>query len=50
MMEALRPPRRRFIQEPHGVKFQETAFFIVTAVNISNLTKNGDNIYTDDGR
>jgi hypothetical protein len=33
------PPRRRFLQEPHGVTFQKTAFFIVTAVKIPNLTE-----------
>jgi hypothetical protein len=32
MMEALVPPKRRFLQEPHGVTSQKTAFFIVTAV------------------
>jgi hypothetical protein len=32
------PPNRRFLQEPHGVKSQMTAFFIVTAVKTSNLT------------
>jgi hypothetical protein len=34
MMEAL-----RFFQEPHGVTSQKIAFFIVTAVKTSNLTK-----------
>jgi hypothetical protein len=33
------PPKRRFLQEPHGVTTQKTPFFIVTAVNTSNLTK-----------
>jgi hypothetical protein len=32
------PPKRRFLQEPHGVTSQKTAFFIVTAVKTSNLT------------
>jgi hypothetical protein len=32
MMEVLVPPERRFLQEPHGVTFQKTPFFIVTAV------------------
>jgi uncharacterized repeat protein (TIGR01451 family) len=32
------PPKRRFLQEPHGVTSQKTAFFIITAVNTSNLT------------
>jgi hypothetical protein len=26
------PPKRRFLQEPHGVTTQKTPFFIVTAV------------------
>jgi hypothetical protein len=30
--------KRRFLQEPHGVTSQKTAFFIVTAVKTSNLT------------
>jgi hypothetical protein len=33
------PPKRRFLQEPHGVTTQKTPFFIVTAVKTSNLTK-----------
>jgi hypothetical protein len=33
------PPKRRFLQEQQGVKTQKTAFFIVTAVKTSNLTK-----------
>jgi hypothetical protein len=36
------PPKRRFLQEPHGVTFQKTAFFIVTAVKISHLTGHFD--------
>jgi hypothetical protein len=28
----------RFLQQPHGVTSQKTAFFIVTAVKTSNLT------------
>jgi hypothetical protein len=28
---------RRFLQEPHGVTSQTTAFFIVTALKTSNL-------------
>jgi hypothetical protein len=32
-------PKRRFLQEPHGVTSQKTPFFIVTAVKTSNLTK-----------
>jgi hypothetical protein len=30
-----------FLQEPHGVTSQKTAFFIVTAVKTPNLTQNG---------
>jgi hypothetical protein len=32
------PPKRRFLQEPHGMTSQRTPFFIVTAVKTSNLT------------
>jgi hypothetical protein len=32
------PPKLRFLQEPHGVTFQKTTFFIVTAVKTSNPT------------
>jgi hypothetical protein len=32
------PPKRRFLQEPHGLTSQNTTFFIVTAVKTSNLT------------
>jgi hypothetical protein len=32
------PPKRRFLQEPHGVISENSPFFIVTTVNISNLT------------
>jgi hypothetical protein len=42
MMEAPSPPKRRLLQEPHGVTSQKTAFFIVTAAKTSNLTKLGD--------
>jgi hypothetical protein len=38
MKEAPGPPKRRFLQEPHGVTIQKTPFFIVTAVKTSNLT------------
>jgi hypothetical protein len=31
--------KRRFLQEPHGLTSQKTAFFIVTAVKTSNLAK-----------
>jgi hypothetical protein len=37
------PPKRRFLQEPHSVSSQKTAFFIVTAVKTSNLTCNYGN-------
>jgi hypothetical protein len=30
---------REFLQEPHGVTSQKTAFFIVTSVKTSNLTQ-----------
>jgi hypothetical protein len=36
MKEAQVPPKRRFLQEPHGVTTQKTPFFIVTAVKTSN--------------
>jgi hypothetical protein len=39
MMEAIRSPETRFLQEPHGVISQKTAFFIVTAVKTSNFKK-----------
>jgi hypothetical protein len=32
------PPKRRFLQEPHGVTSQKTAFLIVTTVKTSNVT------------
>jgi hypothetical protein len=32
------PPKRRFLQESHGVTSQKTPFFIVTAMKTSNLT------------
>jgi hypothetical protein len=32
MMEAIFPPNRRFLQEPHGVTSQKTAFFNVNTV------------------
>jgi hypothetical protein len=32
------PPKRRFLQEPHGVTSQKTPFFIVNAVKTSDLT------------
>jgi hypothetical protein len=34
----LAPPSSGFLQEPYGVTFQKTQFFIVTAVKTSNLT------------
>jgi hypothetical protein len=33
------PPKRRLLEEPHGVSSQKTPFFIFTAVKTSNLTK-----------
>jgi hypothetical protein len=39
MMEAPRSSKSRFLQEPHGFTSQKTAFFILTAVRTSNLTK-----------
>jgi hypothetical protein len=38
MMEELLSSEIRFLREPHGVTFQKTAFFIVTAMKTSNLT------------
>jgi hypothetical protein len=32
-------PKRRFLQEAHGITSQKTAIFIVTAAKTSNLTK-----------
>jgi hypothetical protein len=32
-----RPLTRRFLQQPHGVTSQKTAFFIVTAMKTSQL-------------
>jgi hypothetical protein len=32
------PPKRLFLQAPHGVTSHKTAFFIVTAVKTSDLT------------
>jgi hypothetical protein len=31
-------PKRRFLQEPHGVISQKTQFFIVTVLKTANLT------------
>jgi hypothetical protein len=39
MMEALSPPKRRQLQEPHGVTSQKMAFFIVTVLRSPNLTE-----------
>jgi hypothetical protein len=38
MMQAIRSPKRRFLEEPHGVTIQMTALFIVSAVKTTNLT------------
>jgi hypothetical protein len=40
------PPKRRFLQEPHGVTSQKTPFFIFTAVETSNLTNKQTNKQT----
>jgi hypothetical protein len=37
-IEAIHFTEMSFLQEPHGVTFQKTAFFLVNALNISNLT------------
>jgi hypothetical protein len=38
MMEATYvPPKRRFLQEPHDITCQKTAFFIVSAAKTSDL-------------
>jgi hypothetical protein len=39
MMEAILPPKHWFLQEPHGVTSQNTEFFIVTTMKISDLTQ-----------
>jgi hypothetical protein len=39
MMEALRSPKRRFLQEPRSITSQKTAFFIITAVKNWNLAR-----------
>jgi hypothetical protein len=41
MMPGYVPPKRRYLQEPHGVTSQKTPFFTVTAVKSSNLTEHG---------
>jgi hypothetical protein len=38
IMDRYVPPKRRFLQQLHGVTSQKTAFFIVTAVKTSHLT------------
>jgi hypothetical protein len=35
-MVATRPPKQRFIMNPHGATSQKAAFFIATAVITSN--------------
>jgi hypothetical protein len=37
MMEAILASKRRFLQDPHGITSQKTAFFTVIAVKTSNL-------------
>jgi hypothetical protein len=39
MMEAIVPPKRQFTQDLHGATSQKMAFFIVTAMETSNLTQ-----------
>jgi hypothetical protein len=39
MLEPILPPKRRLLQESGGVTSQNTAFFIVTALKTSNLTR-----------
>jgi hypothetical protein len=39
MMEAKLSSQTSFIQEPHGVTSQKAAFFIVTIVETSDLTR-----------
>jgi hypothetical protein len=38
-MEAIPFPKRRFIQDQQGATSQKTAFFIVTVVKTTNLTR-----------
>jgi hypothetical protein len=38
MMEQYVLPNRQFLQEPHGVTSQKTAFFVAITVKTSNLT------------
>jgi hypothetical protein len=38
MMDVYVASKRRLLLKPHGVKFQETAFSIVTAMKTSILT------------
>jgi hypothetical protein len=33
------PPKRPFLQEPHDITSQKTAFFILAAMKTSNLTR-----------
>jgi hypothetical protein len=50
MMKVYAPPKRRFLQEPHGVASQKTVFLIVTAVNTSirdmPVFTNGENPFS----
>jgi hypothetical protein len=39
MMEAIPSSKTSFLQEPHGITSQKMAFFIVTTMKISNLTR-----------
>jgi hypothetical protein len=48
-MEAICSPKRRFIQYLHGATSQKKAFFIVTAVKTSNLTRNSMSVIKSEG-
>jgi hypothetical protein len=38
-MEATRTPKHQFLKDPQCAKYQQTSFFIVTAVKTSNPTE-----------
>jgi hypothetical protein len=42
------PPKRRILQEPQAATSQKTAFFVVAAVNTSNLTLQGYSEHDDE--
>jgi hypothetical protein len=33
------PPKRRYLQEPHGVTTQKTPFFIITAIDEEKMLR-----------